>query len=53
MDSDLKSFLKELTELTEKYNIYLGGSPFLYDEKDTVLIRNLVHEKGKGYHQWY
>ena len=35
MNEDVMEFLKELTELTKKYNVYIGGcgccgSPFLF-----------------------
>lgn len=38
MDNNLNEFLKELTELSRKYNIGIGGcgccgSPFLYNIK--------------------
>jgi len=50
--NNIEKFLKELTELSEKYNVYIGGygccgSPYIYNNqsKNRALGESLCYEE--------
>ena len=50
MEKDVENFLKELTELTEKYKIVIGGcgccgSPYLSDLNGELTLNGLMHDE--------
>ena len=54
MDNNLNEFLKELTKLSRKYNIGIGGcgccgSPFLYNIKTEKIISEDLELGKQGY----
>lgn len=46
--SNEQKFLRELTKLSKKYNLYVGGcgcfgSPYLYDKTGKVVVEEVTH----------
>jgi len=53
----LEEFLNELSKLSEKYNIGIGGcgccgSPFLYNLEDDIVFDNIEQHPSDGKLEW-
>lgn len=52
VDKVCKEFLKELSKLSRKHGVYIGGcgccgSPFLYNKKGTIFADKLEYDKNR------